>query len=215
MKLTKYGHCCLLIEIKGKRVLTDPGAFSDGFKNITNLDLILITHEHADHLHTSSLQRLLSLNPQAKVITNAGVGKILDELGIDYTELPDREEATVSDLKLKPYDGKHAEIVRDFGQVQNTGFVLEGGEFMYPGDSYIVPDEKINLLAAPVAGPWCKVSEAIAYVLEVGPKQVIPVHDAVLSEAGKHVTYPHFERELGEKKIHFIPIDDQNPTEIK
>jgi len=28
MKITKLGHCCLLIETKGKRVLTDPGSYT-------------------------------------------------------------------------------------------------------------------------------------------------------------------------------------------
>ena len=93
--------------------------------------------------------------------------------------------------------------------MENTGFLLEDGEFFYPGDSYIVPDEQVNILAAPVAGPWLKVNEAIRYVLAVNPKQVIPVHEAVLSEVGKRVTYPHFERELTKQNITFTVLEPE------
>lgn len=214
MRITTFGHCCLLIEIVEKRVLTDPGMFSAGFQALTNIDLVLITHEHADHLHTESLQAVLEKNPQAAVVTNDGVGRILSELGIAHTVLADRETTTTAGLTIKPYNGKHEEIYEAFGQVKNTGFLLENGEFFYPGDSYIVPNEPVNVLAAPVAGPWCKVADAIRYVLAVHPKQVVPVHDAVLSEAGKAVVYPHFERELTSRDIRFIRLTHGEPTNL-
>lgn len=53
MKITKFGHCCLLIEEKGVRLLTDPGTYSDGFEHL-KVDAVLITHEHQDHLHIES-----------------------------------------------------------------------------------------------------------------------------------------------------------------
>jgi L-ascorbate metabolism protein UlaG (beta-lactamase superfamily) len=64
MKITKFGQCCLLIEVAGKRVLTDPGVFSTTQNDLTNLDLILITHEHGDHLHSESLQAILEKKPR-------------------------------------------------------------------------------------------------------------------------------------------------------
>jgi L-ascorbate metabolism protein UlaG (beta-lactamase superfamily) len=52
MKITKYGHCCLLIEERGIRILTDPGAFTANIhSSLTGIDVILYTHEHADHYH--------------------------------------------------------------------------------------------------------------------------------------------------------------------
>ena len=50
MQITKFGQCCLLIEVAGKRILTDPGRFSVSQNDVSNIDIILITHEHADHL---------------------------------------------------------------------------------------------------------------------------------------------------------------------
>jgi len=62
MKVKKFGHCCLLIEEDGVRTLTDPGGYTDldvVVRQSRNIDVILITHEHADHIHVPSLKRLL------------------------------------------------------------------------------------------------------------------------------------------------------------
>ncbi|MCB9812368.1 MBL fold metallo-hydrolase [Candidatus Nomurabacteria bacterium] len=214
MQITTYGHCCLLIELAGKRVLTDPGTFSSGFEDLTDIDLILITHEHADHLHTEALQALIEQNPGVHVVTNGSVGKILAELEIPFAVLAHEQKEQVAGIHLKAYDGPHEEIFEEFGLVQNTGFLLEHGEFFYPGDSYIVPIESVNVLAAPVAGPWCKVANAIRYVLKVAPKTMIPVHDAGLSKAGKAVVYPHFERELMKQNITFTALKSGETVEL-
>ena len=58
MKITKFGHCCLLIEENGVRILTDPGTYSTQQSEVKNIDFVLITHEHADHFHIDSLKAL-------------------------------------------------------------------------------------------------------------------------------------------------------------
>ena len=56
MKITKLGHCCLLIETKDKRILTDPGSYTvEAHSKLGNIDYILFTHEHQDHYHLESL----------------------------------------------------------------------------------------------------------------------------------------------------------------
>jgi L-ascorbate metabolism protein UlaG (beta-lactamase superfamily) len=214
MKITKFGHCCLLLEVGGKRVLTDPGRFSDGQNALLNIDVILITHEHADHFHTSSIQAILDNNPQAEVITNSSVGKLLTDLEVTFTTLEGREDKNCNGLQIKAYDGEHVEIFEKFGLVQNTGYAVNGGEFFFPGDSYVIPEEKVRVLAAPVAGPWCKVAESIRYILEVAPEVVVPVHDATLSEVGKSVTYPHFTREIEKQGGKFVLLENEVEIEL-
>jgi L-ascorbate metabolism protein UlaG (beta-lactamase superfamily) len=63
MKITKIGHCCLLIEEKGLRILTDPGAWSEAQNELKNIQLILITHEHQDHFYLDSLKQVLKKQP--------------------------------------------------------------------------------------------------------------------------------------------------------
>jgi L-ascorbate metabolism protein UlaG (beta-lactamase superfamily) len=195
MTITKFGHCCLLLEIAGKRILTDPGRFSTEQNNLTNIDIILITHEHADHYHSESVAKILIGNPNAVVVTNTSVATLLESLNVRVVILDGRTEDCVQGVELAAYDGEHVEIFKDFGLVQNTGYLV-AGEFFFPGDAYTIPDKPVRVLALPVAGPWCKLSEAITYALAVQPQVAIPVHDATLNEAGKAVTYPHCVREL-------------------
>ncbi len=206
MTITKFGHCCLLLEISDKRILIDPGRFSTDQNSLFDIDIILITHEHADHFHSESVQTILGNNPDAAVITNSSVAKLLTELGISAEVLEGIAEATVEGVLLQAHDGPHVEIVGDFGIVQNTGYLI-ADSFFFPGDAYTIPRCPIDVLALPVAGPWCKVSEAIAYAKTVAPRIAFPVHDATLSDTGKLVTYPHFSRELEGAGISFSVLD--------
>jgi L-ascorbate metabolism protein UlaG (beta-lactamase superfamily) len=213
MTITKFGHCCLLIEIGGRRILTDPGRFSVGQDMLENIDIILITHEHADHCHTESLIHILNVNPEAIVVSNTSVAALLSQIEIDTHIVEGRDSATVIDIVLEAYDGPHVEIFEDFGIVQNTGYLIENS-FFYPGDAYTIPDKAVDILALPVAGPWCKVSDAIRYALKVNPRVAFPVHDATLTEIGKTVTYPHFERELTKEKIGFVVLELEKTTTL-
>lgn len=203
MQITKFGQCCLLIEIEGKRILTDPGRFSVTQNEVTDIDIILITHEHADHLHTESLQTILKNNPQATVITNESVGNILSELSISYQVLAEAEQAKVQGIALEAFEGRHEEMFEEFGQVQNTGFFINS-QLFYPGDSYIEPLKPVSVLALPVSGPWCKLSEAVTYALKVKPVKAFPVHDAVLNTEGTSLVHGLFEAQLQAKGIEFV-----------
>ena len=45
MKIKKIGHNCLIIETKGKRIMTDPGFFTTkAQEKERDIDLILVTH---------------------------------------------------------------------------------------------------------------------------------------------------------------------------
>src|SRR4030095_16996209 len=59
MRLTKFGHSCLLVEEGRAKVLLDPGSFSDGFEALEGLTAVCVTHQHVDHLDTGRLRRLL------------------------------------------------------------------------------------------------------------------------------------------------------------
>ncbi|MBY0538451.1 MBL fold metallo-hydrolase [Patescibacteria group bacterium] len=205
MQITKFGQCCLLIEVSGKRILTDPGRFSVAQNEVRDLDIILITHEHADHLHSESLTEIIKNNPQAKVITNESVGKILTELGVVYEVLPDTTPTECCGVMVEAFPGKHVEIFEEVGQVQNIGFFV-AEQLFYPGDAYIQPHKLVPVLALPVAGPWCKAADAIKYAIAVNPQKAFPVHDAVLNEEGLKLTHGIFKTQLAAKGIDFVPM---------
>ncbi len=213
MKITKFGHCCLLIEVQGKRILTDPGAFTTAQNEVRDIDIILITHEHGDHLHTESLAKILENNPSAKVVTNSSVGKILSDIGVDYEILEGDSKSLVSDVSVEAYDGKHAEIYEEYGQVQNTGYFI-ADKLFYPGDSYIEPGKPVHVLALPVSGPWCKSAEALAYALRIKPQIAFPVHDGLLNEFGISVVHGFFEKLLPKSNIDFVRLTNGESKEF-
>lgn len=213
MKITKFGQCCLLIETEGKRILTDPGRFSSGQNEVTNIDLILITHEHADHVHTESLEAVLKNNPDAKVVTNTAVGKLLSDMSVAFEILEGRDSGEHAGVMVEAFEGKHVEIFGEYGQVQNTGYFINNTLF-YPGDAYTNPEKEVPVLALPVAGPWCKLSDAINYAIEVQPKASFPVHDAVLSEEGIALTHGLCETFLSGENIPFTKLKEGESAEF-
>jgi L-ascorbate metabolism protein UlaG (beta-lactamase superfamily) len=162
------------------RILTDPGNYNDT-PDVEDIDAILISHEHPDHCHVDSLKEILARNPQARIVTHAGVGKILDEQDIAYTLISDTEEIVVKDVTVQSFGTEHACIHHDLPVVQNTGFFINKFLF-YPGDSFHNPHQDIAVLALPVSGPWMKIEEAVEYAKAVKPKVVFPVHDGMLRQ---------------------------------
>ena len=181
MNIKKLGHCCLIIETKGKRILTDPGSYTTVQDEERNIDIVFITHEHPDHLHIESLKRVLSNNPSANIVTNSSVGKLLDAEGIPYQVVGHGTSTTLLDILFEGFGDHHAEIYKEFGQVENTGYFIENKLF-YPGDAFTDPGKQVDVLALPVAGPWMKIHEAIDYALLLKPRVVFPVHDGMFEK---------------------------------
>ncbi|MFA5841311.1 MAG: MBL fold metallo-hydrolase [Candidatus Paceibacterota bacterium] len=177
MKIKKLGHCCFIAESKdGVRVMTDPGAFSTLQLEEKNINAVLITHEHQDHLHIDSLKKILENNPDVIIITNSAVGKFLDEAGISYTKVEEGEKYNLNGFDIVGFGNKHAEIYGTYGQVQNTGYMIDS--ICYPGDAFQYPDAKVDILALPVTGPWMSIKDAVDYAKNINPRVVFPVHDA-------------------------------------
>lgn len=179
MKITKLGHCCLIIETNGVRFLTDPGNYTTSQDSITNLDAIVISHEHTDHIHIESLKTVLKNNPSAQVICNLSVGKMLDKESIPYSKISDGEKIEINGVKISGHGLVHAPIYKDYEQVENTAYLFDGKLF-YPGDAFYNPGFPIDVLAFPVTAPWCTISQAVEYALEIKPRIAFPVHDGNL-----------------------------------
>ncbi len=213
MKIRKIGHCCLFIQTPKLNILTDPGAFSVVQNTLKNIDIVLITHEHADHLHVGSLKEVLLNNPNAKVVTNSGVAKILESEKIPYEILESKEKKDFGGLMLQAFDGKHEEIFEEIGLVQNTGYFIDDTLF-YPGDSYCNPNKKIDILALPVAGPWCRIKDAINYALLLKPNKVFPVHDGMLRVDRIGASHRVPEKVLNENGIKFVVMNEGDEKEF-
>ena len=165
------------------RILTDPGIYATVQNNTCNIDMVLVTHEHQDHLHVDSVKEILKNNPHAKVVTNKSVGVLLEKAGIAFSVVEDGESFVEKEVLIEGFGTHHALLHSSIPPIQNTGYFI-ANRFFYPGDAFTNPGKHVEVLALPVAGPWLKLPEAIDYAVELNPKVCFPVHDGILKQVG-------------------------------
>lgn len=160
--------------------MTDPGAWTTEQNSVTGIDIILITHEHADHFHVESIKIVLQNNPQAIIVSNSRIAALLGEQHIPCVILEDTQQKMFGDLDVAGFGTEHANIYPTMPNVMNTGFLISS-RFFYPGDSFTNPGVPVEILAMPMIGPWMKLAEAIDWAKAIKPNVCIPVHDGMLN----------------------------------
>jgi L-ascorbate metabolism protein UlaG (beta-lactamase superfamily) len=193
-------------------VLLDPGSFSEGFEGLEGLTAVCVTHQHADHLDTERVRRLLDRNPGVRVVSDEGSAGALGEAGADVEIVHDGDELALGGLGLRVAGRDHATIHPDLPGVPNVGYLV-GGRLFHPGDSLTEPGEPVEVLAVPAGAPWLLLADAIDYLRRVGPRVAVPVHERVLSEAGVKIHYARLE-ELSGEGTSFRVLDDGTPVEL-
>ena len=164
----------------GVRIMTDPGSFSNLQLIERDINVVIITHEHQDHLHVESLKEILKNNPNVIIITNTSVGNILEKNGISFIKVEEGEKYEIEGVVISGFGDVHSEIYEDFGKVQNTGYMIDN--LCYGGDAFNYPDFDVDILALPVAGPWMKIKDAIEYAKHIKPRICFPIHDAIMQD---------------------------------
>jgi L-ascorbate metabolism protein UlaG (beta-lactamase superfamily) len=215
MKITKYAQSCLLVVLNGVKILTDIGSYSAEIPNVTGLSAVLITHAHQDHFDLPKLQEVLAQNPDAQVITHAGVGEKLTEAGIAWTAIEPGEEVDIEGVSIESFGTEHAIIYGDSSPCRNTGFLIAGKLYM-PGDAlHDVPNKPVEILALPTGGPWHKISTAIDYAKTINPRVVIPIHDAMYTNDYKKTSIPRWiGGQLDAVDISFINLSEGDSHEF-
>jgi L-ascorbate metabolism protein UlaG (beta-lactamase superfamily) len=124
-RVTWLGHSTVLLELEGRRVLTDPvfgeRASPVGFagpkrfhpvpariEELPELDAVLLSHDHYDHLCRSSIEALA--RRRVPIVTALGVGEHLERFGVDpacITELDWHESARVGGVHFTATPAQH------------------------------------------------------------------------------------------------------------
>ncbi|OGB83210.1 hypothetical protein A3F66_02670 [candidate division TM6 bacterium RIFCSPHIGHO2_12_FULL_32_22] len=91
--ITWIGHSSFLIQLGNVNILTDPvfgdltflfkRIFAPGipFEKLPNIDYLLISHNHRDHLDIQSLEMIKQFYPYVKVLVPQGDKKVFNDLG--------------------------------------------------------------------------------------------------------------------------------------
>jgi L-ascorbate metabolism protein UlaG (beta-lactamase superfamily) len=129
LRITWFGHSSSLVEIDGARVLIDPVwderaaptqwagpkrffAPTLALEDLPPIDVVLISHDHFDHLGEGTIKRLSQMESMRKTrwITALGAGEILASWGIDRrrcTELDWTEKAEIGPLTVTALPARH------------------------------------------------------------------------------------------------------------
>jgi L-ascorbate metabolism protein UlaG (beta-lactamase superfamily) len=145
-----------------------------------------VTHDHADHLSAGPLVAALRSGRlsavygpptvvEALVDADAPTGRVHKVRSGDRLRIGSLDVAVLGEL--------HSQIHPDIPRILNVGYLVDG--VFHPGDALTEPNAPTEILLTPVGGPWLRLADAIDLVREVSPRVAIPIHDAVLSEAGR------------------------------
>jgi L-ascorbate metabolism protein UlaG (beta-lactamase superfamily) len=182
MELTKYGHSCVVLSEDERRLVIDPGVFTDPAA-LDGATAVLVTHEHADHFAPDLLRAAMDADPALQVWANASVAGRLDGAAGRVHVVGDGDALTVAGFDVTVHGELHAVIHPEIPRVGNVGFLV-GGVVFHPGDALTVPDEPVATLLLPMHAPWSKTAEVIDYVRAVDADQAFAIHDGLLNEAG-------------------------------
>lgn len=182
MKITKFEHACFAVEHDNQSIIVDPGGYTNNLVIPDNVVAIIITHEHPDHVIHEHIEKILAKNPDAVVVAHEAVATKMDT----YKIMPvvPNEGVKIGTFTLEFFGGEHAVIMPSIPLIANLG-VLINERIYYPGDSFTLPEQNVDILALPVAAPWMKISEATEFLQNIKPKMIFPTHDAILSDTGK------------------------------
>jgi hypothetical protein len=82
---------------------------------------------------------------------------------------------------------------------------------MHPGDALHVPGEPVDVLAAPAAAPWMKISEAVDYLRAVAPTHAVPIHQGIVDPSARGIFYSRLEEMTD---TDFRVLAEENGTEF-
>jgi len=216
MRLTHLGHACLLVETGGRRLLVDPGAYSPGIADLTSLDVILVTHQHADHVDLKRLPTILEANPQARLYAEPQAAAVMAEAGIVAGRTVAGEPISIGQVQITPVGDLHALINEALPRIGNLGVVIRAeGEpsLFHPGDAYDAEPGPVDILALPLSAPWAAGRDTVGLARRISPRVCVPIHDALLSAIGRTL-YMSQVRTLGPQGMELLDLSDGTTVDV-
>ena len=185
LSITLIKHGSLALSYKGKSIQVDPvGAYgkpTDYAQEFPKADLILLTHEHADHLDKDAIEALFE-EGKTSLVTNARCREILGW----GTALSNGESMQVLDgmgLEAVPAYNYSEGRTQFHPKGRDNGFILsvDGLRIYIAGDTEDVPEradlKEIDIAFLPVNQPYTMTVEQCIHAAGlIAPKVLIPYH---------------------------------------
>jgi L-ascorbate metabolism protein UlaG (beta-lactamase superfamily) len=197
LSLAWIGHSTVLVEADGVRLLTDPllrpriahlrRVVAPPDDGVAEVDAVLISHVHHDHLDLRSL----GLVRAARVVVPVGAGRLLERRGFeDVVELGEGEETQIGSVTVVGTYADHDARRFPFGaRTPSLGYLIRSSARVYfAGDteifdemSELAPELGVALLPVwgwgPRLGPGHLDPRRAAEALRLlKPRVAIPIH---------------------------------------
>ena len=211
VKITKFVHSCLLIEHEEKVVLCDPGQFSweSGVFDINalpQLDLIIVTHEHFDHMYVPFITALRAKFTNAPILTTPNAKQQLETAGVAKISIESHGLEKVFSVH------KHASL-DPLGAAPENIAVHVFDTVTVGGDRHDLEETKA-VLALPATAPWGSLMGAASTLQRLKPQFVIPIHDWHWNETARLQAYDRLDTFAKENGITFLRPTDGQPIEV-
>lgn len=215
LHITYIGHATCLIEMDGVRLLTDPllrnrvghirrqsGAVDPS--RLGDIDAVLISHAHQDHLDLPSLRRL---GRDVRLIVAERNGDLLRRDGFrNVEEVRPGAWTNVGSVDIETTLATHDGSRYPFGPAAETvGFLVHGDRTVYfAGDTDIFPEmagmhESLDVALLPVWGWGPTLGEghmtprrAAESLTMLRPRTAIPIHWGTFAPLGMGWLRPRF-----------------------
>lgn len=192
---------CLVVTTNDGATLIDPGFHTFGSSDIEldsigDIQRILITHEHGDHVNAEFVRWAIDRGVDVAVYGNEAVRELLAPHGIDVQ--------TGAPAGASFEDVVH-ERVPTGARPPNRSWTIDG-IITHPGDSY-QPATTAPVLALPLLAPWGSMTASVEFAIGLGPSQVVPIHDFYTSASGRQWLAGLAKGVLGGSGITFVPLD--------
>jgi L-ascorbate metabolism protein UlaG (beta-lactamase superfamily) len=182
LTITFIGHGTLMFTFGDKVIHVDPYSQVADYSILPKADVVLITHEHQDHLDEEALKNIVT--DQTDIILNGNSAEILGKGRV----LKNGESTEVLGITVEAVPAYNIVHMRDNGQPFHTkgehnGYVLTFGDtkVYVAGDTENVPEIKelkdITIAFLPMNLPYTMTPEMVAdAALSFRPKILYPYH---------------------------------------
>ena len=182
LEITFIGHGTLMFNFGGKIIHVDPWTQLDDYSNMPKADLILLTHEHRDHLDLKAIEILRTENTDV-VLTPTCSNQVKDGIVMNNGDV-----RIVKDLKIEAVPAYNIVHMRSKGvpfhpKGVGNGYVITFGDkrVYVAGDTENTPEmtvlTDIDIAFLPMNLPYTMTPEMVASATRAfNPKILYPYH---------------------------------------
>jgi L-ascorbate metabolism protein UlaG (beta-lactamase superfamily) len=182
LRITFIGHGTLMLAFDGKIIHVDPVGREADYSQLPKADLILITHEHQDHLDPAALETVRTQQTEV-VTTEICAGRVEG-----CTIMKNGDVKTIGGLEIEAVPAYNIVHVRSEGNPfhpkgDGNGYIVNfGGKRVYlASDTENIPEMKeikdIDIAFLPMNLPYTMTPEMVADAAKsLMPKILYPYH---------------------------------------